>query len=211
MRAAGIRFLRWPIAAVSLVIGVLLEAEAATGVDGRWHPGIGDPTVLGWFTVLVYLFALTVCVVAARRLSPSAFWWWVAAVLAFLAVNKQLDLQSWITEIGRDLARRDGWYEHRHRVQIALVVGLCSLFVVLALFWGLVLRSHWRDQWLVGLGLCGLMGFIVLRAASFHHVDAWLFRTFLGMRWNGWMEIGALLLIALGAGMALRRHKDKSP
>lgn len=207
---------RVPMAAGILVVWVHQGAGAATGVDGRWHPGIGDPSVLGWLTVLVYLSALSVCVLAARRLSPSAFWWGVAAVLAFLAVNKQLDLQSWMTQVGRDLARQEGWYEHRHRVQVALVVGLCSVFVALALFWGLVLRRHWRDQWLVVLGLCGLMGFIVLRAASFHHVDAWLFSTFLGVRWNGWMEMGSLLLIALGGGLALRRHpwrrhKDKSP
>lgn len=203
------------------LVGVLMAlshpgAVAATGTDGRWHPGIGDPSTLGWFTVLAYLGALSVCVLCARRLPAAAFWWGVAAALTFLAVNKQLDLQSWMTEVGRDLARQDGWYEHRHRVQVALVVGLSSVFVALALFWGLVLRRHWRDQWLVWVGLWGLMCFIVLRAASFHHVDAWLLSTFLGVRWNGWMEIGCLLLIAVGGRLALGRHpdgrhKDKSP
>lgn len=197
-------------------VGSHQTAAAATDAVGRWQPGIGDPTLLGWATVLVYLGAIAVCVLAARRLTPSAFWWGVAAVLALLAINKQLDLQSWMTQVGRDLARQDGWYEHRHRVQVALVVGLGSLFVVLALFWGLILRRHWREQWLVWLGLCGLMCFIVVRAASFHHVDAWLFSTFLGVRWNGWMEIGCLSLIAVGGRLALRhhpdrRHKDKSP
>ena len=43
--------------------------------DGRWEPGIGDPTFAGWFTVFAYFVAAYFCYDAhrkTRKRGPSA-------------------------------------------------------------------------------------------------------------------------------------------
>ena len=70
--------------------------------DGRWHPGIGDPTLLGWATVVGY-FGAALLAYRALRLHQAAppsrdrrlllgFWAAVLCAMALLGVNKQLDL-----------------------------------------------------------------------------------------------------------------------
>ena len=44
-----------------------------------------------------------------------------------------------------------------------------------------------------------VMGFVVIRAASFHHVDAFLASRLGGLRWNWILELGGILIVAVGA------------
>jgi hypothetical protein len=87
--------------------------------DGQWRPGIGDPTPLGWATVVAYLAASWACCRAAAaerrsahrgRNSTRPFWSSLGLLLLLLGLNKQLDLQSALTAFGRRLAREQGWY-----------------------------------------------------------------------------------------------------
>ena len=63
-----------------------------------WSPGIGDPTVWGWLTVVIYAVATLVTAQVARvgpfprytRLKERVFWTCLALGLAALTVNKQL-------------------------------------------------------------------------------------------------------------------------
>jgi len=70
---------------------------------------------MGWVTVAIYLAAAVTLVVAMRAPFPAAsrgrerlFWALLAAVLRALAVNKQLDLQSYLTARGRCAAQHQG-------------------------------------------------------------------------------------------------------
>ena len=61
-----------------------------------WKPGIGDPTVYGWLAAAAYALGALLCWRASRR-APARerkFWLIAMALLAFLAINKQLDLQT---------------------------------------------------------------------------------------------------------------------
>lgn len=183
-----------------------------TGPDGRWHPGIGDPTPIGWFTVFVYVVAT---ITAARAASHSrtigsegdaseerapafaAFWILVAVATLALGINKQLDLQTWLTETMRDLARAQGWYEGRRRVQLVFVVaiGLAGLATTAGL--GFALRRGLGRIRLALVGLGILATFIVVRAASFHHFDVLIVDGPLPL--NPILELSGLAAIALGA------------
>jgi len=165
--------------------------------DGRWHPGIGDPTIIGWVTVAAYAAATVLCVLCARREQravPRAdgrrlvFWAVMAAVMLALGLNKQLDLQSWFTEVGRDMAKTEGWYENRQAVQAAFITFLAGAGVVSQVWLFLLLRDLGGEVRWAGLGLVALMVFIVMRASSFHHVDA-----LLGLKLGGWLKVNALL------------------
>ena len=41
-----------------------------------------------------------------------------------LGVNKQLDLQTLFTQLARDLAMAQGWYEERRRYQVAFIIAI---------------------------------------------------------------------------------------
>ncbi|MDP1524150.1 MAG: hypothetical protein Q8M10_13440, partial [Methylotenera sp.] len=95
----------------------------ASTVVGRWHAGIGDTTLFGWITVLFYLIAVVQCGFKAISLKNHGenyhFWLYLAVFLFLLCINKQLDLQSWLTQTIKDSALAHGWYEHRRSLQAA--------------------------------------------------------------------------------------------
>jgi hypothetical protein len=134
---------------------------------------------------------------AAR--SERWFWKVLFAALVLLGINKQLDLQSALTEIGRIMATKQGWYENRHQYQTAFIagmamIGLTLLTATLNLIWGAPGSTFWAL-----LGSTGLLIFVVIRAASFHHVDTVLGQSFSGLRVNWLLEMGALLTIICSA------------
>ena len=92
-------------------------------VLGGWAPRIGDPTLMGWATVAAYFAAAILATLAARRATgrQRAFWIGLAVILLALTVNKQLDLQSALTEAGRCISKAQGWYEARRSVQVIFI------------------------------------------------------------------------------------------
>ena len=70
----------------------------------RWSPGIGDPGPVGWLTVIAYLaaagFSVSLGAKHERGALERAFWTISGVGLLFLAINKQLDLQSFLTAAG---------------------------------------------------------------------------------------------------------------
>lgn len=179
----------------------MIVAEVAE----RWSPGIGDPTLVGWFTVFAYFWTAWAClrarysVGAARGSRGRAFWGVLALVLVGLGINKQLDLQGLFAMWGRDLAHAQGWYESRGLVQILFIMmlGGMGLLVVAAVGWWL--RDKLRQLWIPLVGFAFLVLFVFVRAASFHHMDRLIGWRFVGLRMNWILELGGILLILYGA------------
>jgi len=128
-----------------------------------------------------------------------ALWMGLTLLLLFLGVNKQLDLQTVVTEVGRMAASAGGWYEERRVVQLAFIA-----LVIVAGAWGL--RSVWllargnvTELRAVLLGTVFLLCFVAIRAASFHHVDLLLGHSVAGLRLNSILELGGIAIIAVGA------------
>ena len=180
----------------------------AVVVDGRWKPGIGDPTVVGWLTVVAYLVAALCCGRAAwrepmpggrARSRPAAFWLFLSAMMVLLGINKQLDLQSFFTLVGRRVLASRGMYQERRYWQ-ALFIGAVAASCLALLGGSLWLaRRSLRHRWLALVGMASVMGFVVIRAASFHHVDVLLASRLGGLKWNWILELGGILIVALGA------------
>jgi hypothetical protein len=189
-----------------LTVSILLAAVE----NGRWRPGIGDPTVLGWVTVAAYLVAAVGCAVAAWREpmldgtrrprgKPSRFWLALAVFMLVLGINKQLDLQSLATQIGRDVIRAWGLYSERRELQAGfiLVVALICAGAFAAFLWAA--RRTLKTRWPAIAGMCFILGFVVIRAASFHHIDAFLAARLGGLKWNWILELGGIAVVALAA------------
>ncbi|WP_020166750.1 MULTISPECIES: hypothetical protein [Methylotenera] len=189
---------------ITLFLFLLIQSPLilAATEDGRWHAGIGDATVFGWITVAVYLLAVARCIVKANASKKFGgnylFWLYLAIFLLFLGVNKQLDLQSWFTEMLKDAAQHHGWYEHRRPVQVAFIVVLGFGMLMALIAFRLFLVNTWRNYKLAWMGIILLCTFILIRAASFHHVDILINTEILGLRLNVLLEIGAILIIILG-------------
>ena len=180
-----------------------------------WSPKSGDPDFWGWIVTIAYLMACVLCFLAGRKelaesrkhgsIGVAWFWFGLAVLLLSLGVNKQLDLQTLLTEIGRQVARQGGWFDQRRKIQrILLVAG--AAFEVASLGWGyFFLRSRWRDCRLAFLGIVFLFGFVGIRAASIQNVDRLFLRIpHLGHRLNAGLELSGTILIGLGALLRVR-------
>ena len=175
----------------------------------HWRPQIGDPGFLGWFTVFAYALSALLAIWAGRQAIGGGrrdrlLWFWVAGLMGFLCLNKQLDLQSLFTDLGRVLARDQGWYARRRGVQEAFV-----LLLLIGAGWLLFLvswrfRSFWRHHALLLAGVFFTITFIIVRATSFHHIDQFLGTPVIGMRVNVILELTGIAMISAASWREIR-------
>ena len=182
-----------------------------------WRPGIGDPTPVGWLTVAAYFLAAWLCLAAARATridrqhpsQPATFWIAIAAALILLGINKQLDLQTLLTQIGREVARCQGWYDQRRTVQAAFIAAVTAACIAALATLALLARRSLQRLWLALVGIVFLVCFIAIRAASFHHVDRLLGLRLGGLKINWILElggIGCVIICACANSFRLRRN-----
>jgi len=184
---------------------------AATDTRGDWHFGIGDPTPMGWFIAFAYMVATVACAIVwaaecnagrrGRTASP-LFWSVLTVSLLFLGINKQLDLQTLLNDVGRRMARSEGWYDRRKGYQLLFIaaVSIAGLIAVGGFSW--LARKQWKRNFVALLGTVFLYIFVLIRASSFHHVDMMLHWQFLGWTWNWVLELGGIVVVGLGALLA---------
>lgn len=170
----------------------------------RWTPGIGDPGVIGWLTVALYLLAAGACAGAARRASGNrndAWRYWAAIAFSMLAlgVNKQLDLQSLFTQLMRDDSLRHGWFAERRTLQLAFILAVAAAGAMMALLIRRRLAMLHRNIRLAAWGVCLVYTYVLIRAASFHHVDRFINAAILAARWNWIIEIGGIAIVVVAA------------
>jgi hypothetical protein len=226
-----------------MTLALCATGELRAGWVGTWSPGIGDPNVMGWLTVVAYLWASYLCFVnhrtwraaagsatrgawvpialallgQRRRLGAlpeasrmSALWKALAVGLLLLGINKQLDLQTALTEFGRIMARKQGWYGERQRVQIDFIIGvvLVGIWLVRSV---LLLAGRNLPRLRVALvGIVLLCCFVAIRASSFHHIDVLLGARLGDLKINWIMELGGIGLVGLGA-YGERRSLSRAP
>ena len=188
------------------------ETLPSEGWIGRWSPGIGDPTLVGWATVVLYFLGAWQCYRVATiftiKLRPyeGVIWWTLVYGLLALGINKQLDLQSALTEIGRILATQQGWYEKRYKVQVIFIYGVAAFATLATIALAFVARKAPVATLFTLAGCVFLLTFIFIRAASFHHFDLYINSVFLGLRMNWILEIGGIFIIIIGARWRLHMH-----
>jgi hypothetical protein len=195
-----------------------IAQRAPTGGDGwvgNWSPGIGDPTLVGWITVVVYFATAWRCLRAARRISGSmatlrearherSFWTILSVLFLALGINKQLDLQSLLTELGRLIARDEGWYEARGQLQLVFIIVVSVLGLAAGGAGAFLIRKGTPGAKIAAAGAALVTAFVVIRAASFHHVDRFIGSRWLGLKANWLLELGGLAIV-IGGTIAQQR------
>jgi hypothetical protein len=174
----------------------------------NWSPGIGDPTVAGWLTVVLYLSTSLSCWISARKVgSPGASgsikerraWQAISALFLALGINKQLDLQSALTEVGRILAQAQGWYAQREVVQLDFILLVAVACLIAAIVLVILVRPSPLPTWLALIGTAMVLCFVFIRAASFHHFDRFIGSRVFGLRWNWILEMSGISLVLLAS------------
>lgn len=182
----------------------------------NWNPKIGDPTLMGWVTVAAYFGAAVLLCLQWRkipslhsenlRLHRGLILLFVITMFG-LGVNKQLDLQTWVTNVGRDISKAQGWWENRRIAQVivlAVIVlfGMGLLAVIVRA--GGVLKAHR----LALFGYLVLLGFVVMRATSFFQMDRLINERIMGIRMNWVFELSGIAIIATSAIRALLKRPE---
>lgn len=175
------------------------------GWIGGWSPGIGDPTIMGWITVVLYALGVIQCYQVVSRHSKqmlhneSMLWWLLVFGLLALGINKQLDLQSAFTEVGRIFATQYGWYESRHKVQVVFIYAVIAVALSSLSALAFLSRKAPFPTILALIGSVCLVSFVVIRASSFHHFDHYIDSVMFGLRMNWILEMGGIFIIIVGA------------
>jgi hypothetical protein len=136
--------------------------------------------------VVAYLLAGALALAAAVRSGRgshrgeglvTAFWASAGLALIVLAISRQIDLASHIAGVGRSVFRTEGWYGDRRPLQkLVIVLVLAGSLAVGVVGSGLLLLRD-RGQLLFGfVAMTALATFLVVRAISWHDIDAVLYR-----------------------------------
>lgn len=191
----------------STTVSALIESIQNT----PFHFKIGDPSLLGWLTVGLYLICLTLCCLnllqslQATTNRPLLIWFWggIAILMLFMGFNKQLDLQSWFTAVGRHLATSQGWYADRRLFQAIFVLVFTALACGVGTFVLFAFRRVLRQNLLALAGILTLSVFVLVQAASFHHVSFFPKGHLTRMLVHCVLEVGGILLICTAAALNL--------
>lgn len=174
----------------------------------RWSPGIGDPDVISWLTVAAYGLAAIACGIVAWRSGRKntekishlvPFWGGVALLLLALGINKELDLQSLLTQTLRDAAMSEGWYAWRRFLQAAFIFALALLTVGLGVMGWRRVALLQRNMMIAAAGVILICAYIIIRAASFHHVALSITQHVLAHRWIWPLEFGGIAIVFYAA------------
>lgn len=201
----------------------LMLAELTT--EG-WRPGMTGPPITGSLIVASYLivaagcaWALHVARVGAQmaeryriknrrahgRTSAyrASFLFWAMLTLWFviLGVNKRFDLETWLTEFGRQIALDHGWYDARWQLQEMLVVGIVLGGVSVLATLLCLTRSLLPRHVLAFVGTALLGCFVLARTLSFHHLDDILAIELLGLRLRSLAELTGIICVGICAVM----------
>ena len=182
---------------------------------GGWRPTVGDPGFMGWFTVGSYFACAIVAFTAVwfhRRGGRRFLFFWtvIGLLMILLGVNKQLDLQSLLTEAGRQIAKAQGWMDQRRIVQFWFTAAFGTAALAGFLTFAFVMRHFLKRFMLAFTGLIFLLSYVFIRAASFEHFDQMLgFKLpFEELDWL--LELTGIYLILLG-GLSEILHLKQHP
>jgi hypothetical protein len=105
------------------------------------------------------------------------------------------------------LAIQQGWYEQRRMFQFWFITALLGAGLIALLVAAWLVRSAIRPNLLTLAGAVFLGVFIMIRAASFHHVDKLLGLQLGGFRMNWALELSGIFLIVAGAWRNWRKQR----
>ena len=167
-----------------------------------------DRTTFAWVVVVFYLIAAAASFWAGSGAESRERYFWVATgiLLVLLGLNKELDLQAALTQDARALVRHLGLYEKRRLMQGVFLVSLAVGGLIAAFILGAWLRRSSKPAKAAAVGIVLLFAFVLMRAASFHHIDHWVTMDVAGLRSGWWLELAGIAVIGISASIGAGRR-----
>lgn len=168
----------------------------------RWKFGIGDPTFEGWAISLLYLLT---AILSFRKYKSHhrqnrpdyQLWGIISFLLFFLSLNKQLDLQTIVSDVGRWIAINLEMMEQRHIFKRVFILSIFILGLIISVLLRKNIYNFIRSEKVTFLGMLTLLTFIFLRATSFHIFSDSFNGILLNLHFFQIMEISAIAIIAI--------------
>lgn len=190
----------------------MFDQATFTSIIHDWLAGAGDEYLSSTINTILYLVASAAAfyrwrVLSQERLSrpERVFWLSIALMLLFLGINKELDFQVLLREVGRRAAESDGWYQYRRLVQAVFAAILTAAITLYALFMIYLIRKSASRYLPALLGLLILCGYVILETTSLSHVglnlaesERW------GVRLTDLIEMAGIALIFVSARIGIR-------
>ena len=130
------------------------------------------------------LLSLWISMLSLRNLSESQIWRTLVAQRQQPGTSyARIRLESWNRRSNnRWLAYRNSIFPHDGKL--------------LALIW---VRKSPAPTWLALLGTAAVLAFVLIRAASLHHIDRFIGQRILGLTWNWVLEMGGISLVLVAS------------
>jgi hypothetical protein len=179
-----------------------------------WAADVG-PGLPPWINTAAYLWLAMACIWARiRGRGPtgrlgSTVWLGLALMLATLAAARAFGLQSMLTGTFRELAREEGWYTARREFQARVVLAAAALASLTPV--AIAVRARSTRMILAFTPVAALLGFLAVRAVSFHYVDEVLYRRVGGVEISSLVELTLLVLVAAGLGLLASGRRGDAP
>lgn len=138
------------------------------------------------------------------------FWAIIVGFLIFLAINKQLDMQSALTIAGKCLAKAQEWYANRRIVQAGFITVLLIVILICFIITIFAMRGIFYANIFAIFGLMILLSFIMVRAVSFHHFDYLIGSKSFGFSNNFIFENFGIILISANAIIIIISKKSNN-
>jgi hypothetical protein len=167
-----------------------------------WMEIWGDPLLSGTVFVISYAVVAVLILKVARQTSGRERWLWrlCGFALLFQALNTNLDLHAFPGTFGRCLAHAQGWYEHRHQVQIAFLSILGISAVLLLLFALIYFYQNIFSNILVISGVAIALGITIIKGINYHGAEQIYGKDFGQFRGADLIELSGIF-IALAAAL----------
>ena len=182
-----------------------------------WVGSVTHADAADWVTVAAYTVAAALAWRAARQAPREArhgrertFWTVTAVLMIAFGINELLDVQTIVTVAGRGWAQEQGWYEDRRIYQFEFIL---ALFAAVLAFGAVLLRLTRRTRRSVRLALLGLVFigvFVLVRAASFHHVTTIVSMGPQAFPVGSMQEMAGILIVAVAAWSYTRRGPTRA-
>jgi hypothetical protein len=156
----------------------MFQDPTVTQIITFWIARIGDPYVSSWINTVFYGCSFVAAIYKWRNLKHNRasyreeyFWLFLIFMLFALGANKILNFQTLFIEVGRHIAKKEGWFGKRNLVQAWFAYVLSGIIFCSALYILVLNRKLWRNSALSLIGLIILCVYTVIRTTSISHVE----------------------------------------
>lgn len=170
---------------------------------GSWRPSFHDDHFVGWLITGSYLACSILAALYATFLHQMEdkrackLWFLISCLMVLLGINKQLALQMLFAEMGRQVAHAQGWYDHRRIVQLSFIVIFATSLTAVFVWFTKAYLNLFRRYRLAFCGLFFLLGFVIIRAATFHRFGEIIQYDLHGITLNWVLELAGIYMIIL--------------